>query len=147
MARKSDILDSNDKVSLLPMIDIVFLLLTYFIMTSALIKEEGDLGVQLPVDSQSQTDSEPPLEAIISIMPDGEIQMNMQPMDNFASRDMPQLTEALRRLKSSADASGLDTVVTIQADDESPHQRSVDALNACAAASIRMVTFGDGGGG
>lgn len=137
-------LEDSDRVSLTPMIDIVFLLLAYFMVTTAIQKEEGDLGIQLPVDSQSESDSQP-VEAIISVMPDASILMNQQPMDHFESREMPQLTEALKRLKQSAEAEGVPIVVTIQADEESPHQRSVDALNACAAASIKMVTFGDGG--
>lgn len=144
--KKNDILESSDKANLTPMIDIVFLLLAYFMVTTAIQKEEGDLGMQLPVDSEPTEPSEPPLEAIISILPDSTIQMNMQPMDHYNSREMPQLTEALVRMKQNAEASGIETIVTIQADDESQHQRSVDAMNACAKAGIRMVTFGQGGG-
>lgn len=146
MSRQLEILESNDRVSLTPMIDIVFLLLAYFMVTTAIQKEEGDIGLQLPVDSDSPPSDTQPLEAVISILPDSTIQMNMQPMDHYDSREMPELTESLARMKTAADASGLATIVTIQADDESQHQRAIDAMNACAKAGIKMVTFGEGGG-
>ena len=36
---------------------------------------------------------------------------------------------------------GIDTVVKIQADPDSPHQRSIDVLNSCARADITKVSF------
>jgi biopolymer transport protein ExbD len=37
-------------------------------------------------------------------------------------------------------------MVTILADDETPHQRVIDVLNACAASKIVNVSFASGGG-
>jgi biopolymer transport protein ExbD len=54
---------------------------------------------------------------------------------------MPGLTTTLTRLKLSSDRAGIDTVVKIQADPDSPHQRSIDVLNACAKARISKVSF------
>lgn len=147
MSKHLEILESTDRVSLTPMIDIVFLLLAYFMVTTAIQKEEGDLGIQLPVPNEAPTqDNKKPDEAVITVLPSAEIEINGDPVDHYESREMPQLTEVLRRLKGVAAARGVPIVVTIQAHDESPHQRSIDALNACAAAGVSMVTFGQGEG-
>jgi biopolymer transport protein ExbD len=47
----------------------------------------------------------------------------------------------LTRLKLSSDRAGIDTVVKIQADPDSPHQRAIDVLNASALADITKVSF------
>ena len=41
-------LHTEDKVDLTPMIDIVFLLLIYFMVTATLIRQEASLNIQLP---------------------------------------------------------------------------------------------------
>ena len=65
-------------------------------------------------------------------------------MDGFDDRAMRGLTSTLSRLKLSSDR-WIDTVVKIQADPDSPHQRSIDILNACSAADI-SVSFAAYGG-
>jgi biopolymer transport protein ExbD len=62
-------------------------------------------------------------------------------MDSLDDRTMSRLTRTLTRLKDSSDRAGIDTVVKIQADPDSPHQRAIDVLNACAKASIKKVSF------
>ena len=67
-------------------------------------------------------------------------------MDGVDDRVMQKLTVTLTRLKLSSDRAGIDTVVKIQADPDSPHQRSVDVLNACSKADISKVSFASYGG-
>ena len=40
--------DTKLELQIAPLIDVVFLLLIYFIMTAALIKKEGDISFMLP---------------------------------------------------------------------------------------------------
>lgn len=133
-------------MNLTSMIDIVFLLLIYFLVTTALQKDETQVTITLPSDSPPTDSKKQPNEAVVNILSDATITMDGVAYDHFDSREMPQLTEALRRLKVTGDSAGLVTFVTIQADEDSPHQRSIDVLNACAAADINSVTFGTGGG-
>jgi len=82
-----------------------------------------------------------PSEHIVEIFPNGLILLNGAPMDGVDDRNMSKLTSTLTRLKLSSDRAGIDTVVKIQADPDSPHQRSIDVLNASAKASISKVSF------
>lgn len=142
MAKTPAILKEEDRFDLTPMIDVVFLMLIYFMVTSTLIKQEADFSITLPAPP---TDTAPPeqypSEHFVQVLPDGTILLNGAPMDNPESRGMPQLTRTLSRLKQSADSAGIDMYVTIDADDLSPHQRSIDALNACALARVKFVSF------
>ena len=144
---KLDILEimengEDEEFQMAPMIDIVFLLLIYFIMTTSLIKEEADLGMQLPGRVKQAQAVKMPDEQIIEVRADGQIVLNGQAFDHIDSRTMPELTSTLLRFKASADLTGTPAMVTIQADNDSIQQRVVDVMDACAEAGIRSVTFG-----
>lgn len=145
MSLKNNILMTEDKADLTPMIDVVFLLLIYFMATTQLIKEETDIGITLPSDTAPATSPQHiPSEHFVDILSDGQVLLNGAPMDTPDSRDMPQLTRTLTRLAMADQRMDIPTIVTIQADDDSAHQRSIDVLNACATAGIKTVSFGAG---
>jgi biopolymer transport protein ExbD len=141
MAKKrSSSLAEEDKTDLTPMIDVVFLLLAFFMVTTNF-QEEADLGLRLPANVKPPKDVELPNEHVVDILPSGDIYLNGAPMDNVNSRTMPELVNTLKRLKTSADRADIMTTVTIVASPASLHQRSIDVLNACAAAQIKYVSF------
>ena len=133
------VLESEDKVDITPMIDVVFLLLIYFMFLP--LQQEADIGIKLPSNTPPAENLELPSEHIVEIFPNGLVLLNGAPMDNVGSRRMPRLSTTLTRLKLSSDRAGIDTVVKIQADPDSPHQRSIDVLNAAATADISKVSF------
>lgn len=133
------VLESEDKVDITPMIDVVFLLLIYFMFLP--LQQEADIGIKLPSSAPPAENLELPSEHIVEIFPNGLILLNGAPMDSVNSRDMSRLTSTLSRLKLSSDRAGIDTVVKIQADPDSPHQRAIDVLNSCAKANIKKVSF------
>ena len=135
----SSVLESEDKVDITPMIDVVFLLLIYFMFLP--LQQEADVGIKLPSNAPPAENLELPSEHIVDIFPNGLILLNGAPMDGVDDRNMSKLTSTLTRLKLSSDRAGIDTVVKIQADPDSPHQRSIDVLNASAKASISKVSF------
>jgi len=139
MAFKNSVLESNDKVDITPMIDVVFLLLIYFMFLP--LQQEADIGIRLPSDQPPAEDLKLPSEHIVEIFPNGLVLLNGAPRDGKNDRDMPQLSRTLTRLKLSSDRAGIDTVIKILADPDSPHQRSVDVLNACSTAKIKKVSF------
>jgi len=51
------------------------------------------------------------------------------------------LINTLKRLKASADRMNKKTIILIQADPISPHYKSVQILDACAAAELKFVSF------
>lgn len=135
----STVLESEDKVDITPMIDVVFLLLIYFMFLP--LQQEADIGIKLPSNTPPAENLELPSEHIVEIFPNGLILLNGAPMDGIADRNMERLSTTLTRLKLSSDRAGIDTVVKIQADPDSPHQRAIDVLNASARADITKVSF------
>ncbi|MCB1070375.1 MAG: biopolymer transporter ExbD [Kiritimatiellae bacterium] len=132
----------DEEFQMAPMIDIVFLLLIYFMVTTTIIKQEADLGMQLPGQVQQSTAVVMPDEQIIEVLADGRVILNGQVYDRPDSRNMPELTHVLRRFKQAADLSRIPAMITIQAEDDAIHQRVIDVMDACAAAGIKSVSFG-----
>ena len=63
----------DEEFQMAPMIDIVFLLLIYFMVTTTIIKQEADLGMQLPGQVQQSTAVVMPDEQIIEVLADGSL--------------------------------------------------------------------------
>lgn len=139
MSTVNKVLESEDKVDITPMIDVVFLLLIYFMFLP--LQQEADIGIKLPSATPPAEDLKLPSEHIIEIFPNGMVLLNGAPMDSSDNREMARLSTTLTRLRMSSDRLGDDTVVKIQADPDSPHKRSIDVLNACSKASISKVSF------
>jgi len=124
-----------------PMIDMVFLLLVFFMVTAKPIKPESDVGLQLPGTVQQEEVLELPDEQRIQIRNDGQVLLNEMIMDTPASSDLPTLVRTLTRFREATEANNADPLVTVDAQDEVPHQRIVDVMNACAVAEISGITF------
>ena len=139
MAAVNKVLQSEDKVDITPMIDVVFLLLIYFMFLP--LQQEAAIGIKLPSQTPPSDNIELPSEHIVEIFPNGLILLNGAPMDSSDDREMARLSTTLTRLRMSSDRLGTDTVVKIQADPDSPHKRSIDVLNACSKAEISKVSF------
>lgn len=134
----------DEEIQMSSMIDIVFLLLIYFIVTTSLAKSEADLGIQLPGTVVQTTTLKMPDEQIIEIAADGSVILNGSTFDSVNSRNMPELVATLTRFRQASDATKNPAMVSIQADEQVAHQRVIDVMNACAAAQIKNVTFGMG---
>jgi biopolymer transport protein ExbD len=139
VAAVNKVLESEDKVDITPMIDVVFLLLIYFMFLP--LQQEADIGIKLPSTTPPAENLKLPSEHIVDIFPNGLVLLNGAPMDSSGSNEMPRLSSTLTRLRMAADRIGDDTVIKIQADPDSPHKRSIDVLNACAEADITKVSF------
>lgn len=125
-----------------PMIDVAFLLLIYFIVTTTLQKNEADLSLTLPGVSKADSKEVIIKQTLVKIDPAGVIYMNGEAVDSdVTNRAVPELTDRLKRYAASTALAKAEPQIIIECDDEGKGQRFVDVLNACAKAEIKNITL------
>lgn len=129
-----------------PMIDMVFLLLVFFMVSAKPVQPERDIPMGLPGQVAQAETVDIPDEARVFIEPSGQVVLNEQNLDTPGSTDLPELRAVLIRFRLSAENARSEALVTLAPHDAVPHQRLVDVLNACAEAGIKGVSLAGGGG-
>lgn len=124
-----------------PMVDVVFVIMLFFMVMAGAVKVENELTTRLPGSAENSSATEFNDETIIGISDEGEVTLNDEPFDTPESADLPQLRATLMRLKENADNAKQPAVVTINSEARAKYSRTIDVLNALAAAKITNVTF------
>ena len=137
--------DVKAAVDMTPMIDCVFLLLVFFMVSTTFNKQEADISFSLPGTAEQSDAVEIPDEQIIQITENGNVFLNDLEYDKPTDPDMPELVKTLELFRQTADANQVPAMITIAPEDNVKQQRVVDVLNACTAAKIANVTFAVGG--
>jgi len=123
------------------LIDVSFLLLIYFLVTSTLLPKEGDLGMQLP----SSTPSNNPIKLdpmTIKVSEMGQVYVQDELLeDDPESRALDNLHSTLKSYKDTCDATESEPIVIVAADDKAKHQRFIDVINTLAKVEITNVTL------
>ncbi len=134
---------AEEKVDLqiAPLIDVVFLLLIFFMVSATLLKKEADMSISLPAQVEQTDPLDMPDEAVIEIWSEGQIVMNNRIYSQEDERFLPALEDTLSLYKEASKSLGQDAVVTIQPADQALHKRIIDVLNACAGADIKNISF------
>jgi biopolymer transport protein ExbD len=134
---------SEDKggVPIAPMIDVVFLLLIYFMVSSTLEQQEADLSFQLPGTVEQETPVNLPDEQIIEIREDGQVIVNEYPYDSPDAVRLAELTAMLTRFREASAANKVEAIVTIAPANSVPHKQIVKVMDACSFANIEGVNF------
>jgi biopolymer transport protein ExbD len=129
------------ELQIAPLIDVCFLLLFFYILTSKPVQPEGTLPASLPGTALVDEPVEIPDEQIIAVLADGGVLANEQPLDPGTSPGLPMLKAFLSRLSQNATAHKGSPLVTIDAEDRVHHQRLLEVLNACTQSGISSVSF------
>lgn len=124
-----------------PMIDVVFVILLYFMVMVGAVQKENAHNTKLPGTVESTEPVDTPDEIAIRIEDDGQVYLNDDPLDTTAPGALPELTTNLIQLKSSSEASKSPVLVTIYAANTAQYQRVVDVLDSLGQARIENVTF------
>lgn len=121
------------------LIDVSFLLLIYFLVTSTLDPKEADLGMTLPTTDSSQTSDVEVDQLTIKVENSGLITVNDEAMDADGSvREVPLLLDRLKQYVQTAEMLNSTPVVIIAADDQSKGQRFIDVLNTLADKDVQI---------
>ena len=137
--------DPKAEVAMTPLIDCVFLLLVFFMVSTTFNKSEADISFSLPGTAAQSDAVDIPDEQIIQITDAGNVFLNDLEYDPAGDPDMPELVKTLVLFRQTAEANKVPAMITIAPEDGVTQQRVVDVLNACTAAKIGNVTFAGSG--
>lgn len=127
-----------------PLIDVSFLLLIFFLVTSSLTKSEADLSTDVPTKEQEKIFTPETFTVEIGAHADGVIEFDGAVVSTDpADHRLPQLVAQLENAKDLAEASGSPVLAMIDADDELSHQRFTDVINALKAAKLKNIAIAD----
>ncbi|GAB5404509.1 MAG: biopolymer transporter ExbD [Aureliella sp.] len=119
-------------INMTPMIDVVFLLIIFFLVSSHLAKQENSVSLDLPLADANVADETTGSVVVVNILPDGSWQLGA------ADVSEPQLAAGLtERSVNSPDGLRL----KIRTDKTVPYARIEPVLRAAAQAGIGDVVF------
>ena len=125
--------DSDELViNLTPLIDVVFLLLIFFMVTTTFLDPEREIEVELPTAQSGGEPERTPDEIVLTVNEDGSI----------AYRDEILQREGLLRVLRTAAQHDPDTPVTIRGHRRAQHQSIVSVMDACGVAGLSNLAVG-----
>ena len=141
MARLKKKPEPKPSIPIAPMIDVVFLLLMYYLVTSTLDRQEADISFQLPGVVEQTEPVDMPDEQIIEISDEGQVVVNEFSYDSPQASRLMELTAMLMRFKEASDANKVEALVTIAPSEATTHQMIIKVMDACSTAGIKGVNF------
>ncbi len=127
--------DEEPNFQLAPMIDIVFVILIFFVATYAVTREEKLVGLNLPETVTGEAEFSKRQQILVNLDKDGTIYIEKR---RLASE---MLERRLRQLAAFAVDEKAKPGVIIRADGDCPHRKVVEVMDLCAKAGISQVHF------
>jgi biopolymer transport protein ExbD len=118
-----------------PMLDVLFVLLLFFMVAAGVQKREASLRADLPSKGQGPGDL---VQVNLDIAADGQVLFNGAPVDAGGDARMPEMIARLRAVLADA----RERPVIIRPDPGARHVRVIEVLDACKAAQANKVAFG-----
>lgn len=114
-----------------PMIDVVFLLLIFFMVASIFAQWETKIGIEVPTAETGDTDTRDPSEIIVNLDAAGDIYINSIEMKPFR----------VERLLGIISDTYKGHAVIIRADRRTHHEKVMNVLDICRKVDIWNVSF------
>ncbi len=118
--------DEQPTLNLTPMIDIVFLLIIFFMVGTKFTEMERSIALQVPEVGEAGPQTAAPERRVINVFRDGHVSLDQRLVT------LDELTSQL----SSARRQYADLGVVVRGDSEVPFQNVANVLGACRAAQI-----------
>lgn len=118
-------------IQLAPMIDILLLLLSFFIISWQFSKSETELNVSVPTAQEGAEPKQMRGEIIINVLADGVIRVEGLTVDK------PQLLDKLSKIAKQYP----NQPVRIRGDGNVAYQRIVEIIDTCQKAGIWNISF------
>ncbi len=122
--------ERDDIMNLTPMIDVVFLLLIFFLAATTFAREEVELDLRLPEAKSGQPGS-PSRQIVVNVFADGRLSVEGREVTFEALRQ--KLTAAAQRDKQQP--------VLVRGDQQAQFGVGLQVLDVCRLAKITKVDF------
>ena len=113
-------------VQMASLMDVIFLLLCFFVTTSVFSQWETEISITLPTAKSATVPGRMPGEIILNLAKDGKVTVNGQKLT------LAEVTERLTRIAKLYPGQP----VVIRADKETPYESLVGVIDACRAADV-----------
>lgn len=129
--------------SIAPLIDVSFLLLIFFLVTTTILERERDLGIAM---TPTEGEVVPMLPIVVGVEGDGSILLNpgvgeLLVSSNAEERSLPVLEKHLAMIRAGAGERV--PVVQLRVEEKAHQQRVVDVLNCLAKTGVTSVALVD----
>jgi biopolymer transport protein ExbD len=114
-----------------PMIDIVFLLLIFFIVTGQLSKSETELDVSVPTTAEGADPQRVQGEKIINVLADGRVIVDKTPL---SQEELFLMMQKLAELYKNQP-------IRLRADAKTEYQHVINVISTCTKAGIWNISF------
>ena len=118
-------------IQLAPLVDVLLLLLIFFLLTRNAARTENELDVKVPKASAAKEKSAPIGDVVVNVKADGNVVVNRRTLSG------PELTELLKSLVQL----NPEQAVVIRGDEAGAYKSIIGVLNICTDAGITNVAF------
>ena len=136
MAASVGMEDGDIGFQIAPMVDVVFVLMLFFMASAGSQVVSKELSVNLPSGTAGAVTGVTPI--IIEISGDGVVSMNTTSYGQPGDKNLPALRDWL---KNAIETFGDKDPVIIRPTPDAKHERIIDVLNAAAASGVKNLTF------
>ena len=118
-------------IQLAPLVDVLLLLLIFFLLTWNAARNENELDVKVPKASAAKENSAPIGDVVVNVKADGNVVVNRR---TLTGPDLTTLLKGLVQLNA-------DQAVIIRGDEAGAYKNIVSVLNICSEAGVTNVAF------
>jgi biopolymer transport protein ExbD len=118
-------------IQLAPLVDVLLLLLIFFLLTWNAARNENELDVKVPKASAAKENGAPIGDVVVNVKTDGNVVVNRR---TLTGPELSELLKSLVRLNS-------EQAVVIRGDEAGAYKNIIGVLNICTEAGITNVAF------
>jgi biopolymer transport protein ExbD len=131
MNLRSRAIPHHPGIQLAPLVDVLLLLLIFFLMTWNAARNENELDVKIPKASAAKEKAAPIGDVVVNVKTDGNVVVNRR---TLSSGELSELLKGLVQLNP-------EQAVVIRGDEAGAYKNIVGVLNICSQAGVSNVAF------
>jgi len=118
-------------IQLAPLVDVLLLLLIFFLLTFNAARNENELDVKVPKASAAKEKTAPIGDVVVNVKSDGNVVVNRRTLN---PQELTDLLKGLVQLNA-------EQAVVIRGDETGAYRNVVNVLNICTQAGVTNVAF------